>query len=279
MKQTGYAPVDKGALYYEVEGDPAKPVVAFLHACICNRSMWDEQLVDFLPHYRVLRYDLRGFGASRTQDTQYFGHQDLLSVLNHVGISKTALIGCSCGGQISLDFTVTYPERVTALVSVCGGISGATPAQAWFQSDEAKYFEQLDALEEAKDIDGLVERETHLWVNGRTQAPQRAPQRVLDRVSAMVRDSLTRNDGKAERQPMNPPAIGQLENVRVPTLYVTGEHDVSGVQTAAELITARLPNAQRIDIADAAHVPNMEHPHQFNQIVLAFLRQNGIESV
>jgi len=274
MKQTGYALVDKGELYYELEGDAAKPVVTFLHACICNHTMWDEQLADFLVHYRVLRYDLRGFGVSRTQDTNYFGHQDLLGVLDHVGISKTALIGCSCGGQISLDFTVTHPERVTALVSVCGGVSGATPAQAWFQSDEAKYFEQLDALEEAKNIDGLVERETHLWVNGRTQATNRAPQVLLNRVSAMIRDSLTRSDGKTERQPMNPPAIGQLENVRVPTLYVAGEHDVSGIQTAAEHITARVPNAQRSDIADAAHLPSMEHPEQFNQIVLAFLKKS-----
>lgn len=274
MKQTGYAPVDRGELYYVLEGDSAKPVVTFLHACICNHTMWDEQIAAFLPYFQVLRYDLRGFGASRTQDTQYVGHQDLSNVLDHVGVSKTALIGCSCGGQIALDFALTHPARVTALVSVCGGISGAGPKPDWFQSDEAKYFEQLDVLHDAQNFDELIERETHLWVNGRTQAPDRAPQLLRDRVRAMVRDSITRKDGKAERQPMNPPAAGQLENVRVPTLYVTGEHDVSGIQTAAELIITRVPNAQRIDIADTAHLPSMEHPAQFNQIVLAFLKKS-----
>ena len=72
-KQTGYCPVHNGELYYEVEGADSSNAIVFIHACICDHNMWDVQVSAFMAHYRVLRYDQRGHGASRTQDTDYSG--------------------------------------------------------------------------------------------------------------------------------------------------------------------------------------------------------------
>ena len=274
-KQTGYCPVHNGEMYFEVEGNANAPAVIFIHACICDHSMWDAQMAAFTKHYRVLRFDQRGHGASRTQDTEYSGAQDLLDVMNHVGIGKAALIGCSCGGELALDMAVAHPERAWAVVWVCGGLSGAPwpppDLETW---EEMKAVGILEALSEAKKMDELAEAETHMWVNGLGQAKDRASSAIYQRVLKTIKANQDRQDGKAKGLPINPTATEQLGALTKPVLLIIGALDVESTHWSASIILKGMPGAQKVVFENAAHLPSMEHPQKFNDVVIEFLKTN-----
>ena len=110
LVQTGYAPVFRGELYYEVAGQ-GHPLL-LIHAGVADCRMWDAQLDEFTRRFSVIRFDARGYGRSRTEDTLFSNRQDILDLLDHLGVDKTHLIGVSRGGQIAIDFTLEHPERV-----------------------------------------------------------------------------------------------------------------------------------------------------------------------
>src|SRR5690242_927607 len=101
--KSGYAPVENGELYYEVVG--TGPVILLLHAAVADHTMWDPQMEAFSKAHTVVRYDLRGFGLSRTQDTSFSNGQDIHDLLTHLGIDRATLIGNSRGGHFALNFT------------------------------------------------------------------------------------------------------------------------------------------------------------------------------
>ena len=80
-----------------------------------------------------------------------------------------------------------------------------------------------------------------------------------------------RPDVEAPENPLEPPAIGRLAEIRVPTLAIVGDEDVAPILEIADMIAAQVPGARKAVIPDAGHHPNMEHPALFNQIVLEFL--------
>src|SRR5260370_35885011 len=109
---SGYAPSDGAKIYFESAG--AGPTVVFIHAGVWARRMWDPQFDFFARKFRVVRYDLRGFGKSEMPDLPYSNRGDLGNVLLPLKIDKAVLIGCSMGGSAAIDFTLENPERVTA---------------------------------------------------------------------------------------------------------------------------------------------------------------------
>ncbi len=104
----GYVPVRNGELYYEVEG-AGHPLV-LIHAGVADHTMWDAQAPVFARRFRVIRYDTRGYGRSRTQDTEYSERQDLLDLLDHLGVPAAHVVGISRGGMIAIDFTLEHPR-------------------------------------------------------------------------------------------------------------------------------------------------------------------------
>ena len=73
---------------------------------------------------------------------------------------------------------------------------------------------------------------------------------------------------------LDPPAIERLQEITAPTLVVVGDKGVPPVFDAVEVLMEKVPHARKSVIHDAAHVPNLEHPDEFNAIVLQFLLEN-----
>src|SRR5215213_1821313 len=94
----GYVELEDGKLYYEVAGD-GEPLV-LSHAGFVDSRMWDDQWHDFAQHYRVIRFDMRGFGKSDRVEKPVTRRNDLYHLLKHLGIERTALLGCSMSGEI-----------------------------------------------------------------------------------------------------------------------------------------------------------------------------------
>jgi pimeloyl-ACP methyl ester carboxylesterase len=110
------APVNGIELYYESHGEG--PVVTFLHGAGGNHISWWQQVPEFSPRYRCITLDHRGFGRSldpeRLGSTRYI--EDLVGLLDHLEVERTALVAQSMGGLAALGLAVRHPERVTALV-------------------------------------------------------------------------------------------------------------------------------------------------------------------
>src|ERR671936_3184279 len=107
-------------LHYEVAG--AGPPVVFVHAGIADSRMWDAQFASFADDFRVVRYDIAGFGRSPLRGGPFCHWRDLVALLDELRIEQAALVGNSFGGRIALDVAIAAPERVSALVLVAPGL-------------------------------------------------------------------------------------------------------------------------------------------------------------
>lgn len=266
----GLAKINGAEIAYEVAGS-GHPVT-LIHAGIADKRMWDAQFATFAERYRVVRYDIRGFGQSSLPAGPYTMREDLRALLQHLGVARTHLIGISMGGSIAIDFTLDYPEMVSALIPVAAGISGEQGAPN--PELEARWRAINDATERG-DLDTANELELQIWVDGfgRTAGP--VDPAVREQIRVMNAAALARAKEFEQAEAVNrldPPAISRLEEIAVPTLVIVGNCDLPEVVMSAETLATRLPGAQKVMLSEVAHLPPMESPNEFNRLVLDFLR-------
>src|SRR5579871_2969739 len=123
-----FADVNGAHIYYESDG--SGDAVVFVHAAVADSRMWAGQIAAFSQNYRVIRPDLRGFGQTTAPPMKFTHHDDLKALLDAIGVGKVAaIIGCSNGGRVSMNFTLANPDRVDKLVMVCSGPGGFQPKE------------------------------------------------------------------------------------------------------------------------------------------------------
>ncbi|MFF0087434.1 alpha/beta fold hydrolase [Streptomyces canus] len=266
-----YVPVPGGQLYCERTG-AGSPMV-FVHAGIADLTMWESQVEEFSKDHTVICFDSRGFGRSRTEAVDFEPVEDLRAVLDFFQLGSAALVGCSRGGQHSLDFTLEAPERVAGLVWICGGVSGA---QHEAPAEQTAVFDRIEALWQAKDWDSLVDLETHVWADGPLQPEGRAPVAVREKIRQMIFQLETRNEPEPKPLPLGRPAAARLQVIACPLLVVIGALDTSGTRASADLLTDEVAGAERVDFSDSAHMPSMEHPERFNMALRAFVARHSL---
>jgi pimeloyl-ACP methyl ester carboxylesterase len=268
---TGFAPVHKGQLYYEYAGS-GKPIL-LIHAGVADHTMWEKQFGALSKEYQVICYDTRGYGSSRTEKTEYSNRQDIIDLLDHLGIDQIAVIGISRGGQIAIDFTLEHPERVSALVAVAPGISGYDyqPDDNELAKRELEFFSQMDTLWEKKDFDGLTNLHVHVWADGPSQPEGRAPRKIREYIRRIVRADFDRRDGEATPIPLQPPAIQRLAQINKPTLIMIGEFDFQANLAAADELECQIQLSRKVGFSKTAHMIPMEQPDKFNQVLFEFL--------
>ena len=272
--QTGFAEVNGTTLYYEVAG-AGHPFV-LLHGHLLDRRSWEDQLAVFAEQYRVMRYDQRGFGDSGliTKGKPYSDRQDLYELMKFLGIESAYLMGVSGGGALAIDFTLEHPEMVDALIPVTAGVSGFRPSEEMMKEhpDVVRMFTGMDEAFQQHDIARAVEISLELWTDGPGRLPGRAAPEVRERVREMTMRNWERPDDEAQAEtppvPLEPPAIGRLSQIGVPTLVILGELDAPN---PLEQLVAEIPGAKVVVMAGTAHHPFMEKPEEFNRIVLDFL--------
>lgn len=265
--QSGFAPVSGTALYYEVTG--AGPPLVLLHGGLVDHRMWDGQFDEFARHFRVVRYDQRGHGLSKSPPTSYDECEDLRQLMQHLGIPRAHIMGLSLGGRIAIDFALKYPDTVTSLVPVGPGLSG-------YEFTGAAVREQLAQTRVALvrgDVERVVALFQEAWVAGPQRSLEQVDPAVRQRVQQMGMQCLRRgNMGPA--QPLTPPAVNRLPEIHVPTLTIGGELDQPEILRIMRRIANKVGGAEEVLIPGAAHMVNMEQPAQFNRIVLDFLSKH-----
>lgn len=269
-KETGVLEANGARLYYEVEGT-GEPVL-FLHAGVADLTMWDDQVAALRGAYRVIRYDLRGFGRTETEAVSFSNRADIAAVLDHVGERSAHVVGLSRGGVIALDFALEHPDRVRSLVVAAGGIGGyESPAEA-----SASVWEEPERYLEARDWDAIAEWETAYWADGPGQPKDRVPE-VRARVHEWVLTNYRAEKEEGEPQPLRPPAIERLGDLRAPLLVLAGTLDDPGTLDSSRHLAQLVPGA-RLEELETAHMINLEAPERFNRVLREFLGEVTVSS-
>ncbi|HXV96276.1 MAG TPA: alpha/beta hydrolase [Gaiellaceae bacterium] len=243
-----------------------------VHAGVGDRRLWDGQLEALADTHKVVRLDLRGFGDSPLPGGPFSYVDDLRALLDHLALDRVALVANSFGGRIALDFALAHPERVNALVLAAPAVTG------WEGSAELDAFdEEEDALLDAGRVDEAVELNLRTWLDGdrRGAAPLRpdlrtALARMQRRAFDVQLQAYAASPTPEATGWSDPPAIGRLAKIAVPTLVVVCEHDQPAFRALGERLAAELPNAEAV-LMETGHLPAFERPEEFNRLVLGFL--------
>ncbi|MBI3648195.1 MAG: alpha/beta hydrolase, partial [Actinobacteria bacterium] len=246
-----YAEVNGTQLWYEDSG--TGPAVVFLHAGLMDARMWAPQLPAFSADHRAIAFDLRGYGRSDPSERSYSPTDDLLALLDTLEIDSAALVGCSMGGAIAIDFTLEHPERVQALVPVASGLGGFS-----FRA----YSDEQIARAEASEAKGDLAASVELWLEVWAPLGSDGPIGEIARHNAQV---FELGDFELE---LDPPAAGRLDEIRAPTLVVVGDRDVAGILEIAGLLETEIRGADKVVMHGLDHLPSLRAPDEFNRLAL-----------
>jgi len=268
--ESGFIKIGNANLYYELAGE-GQPLV-LIHAGVADSRQWDNEFAHFAQDFRTLRYDMRGYGKSLPVNGEFSHIGDLIALLDHLGFHiPLVLIGCSMGGGMALDFALAHPSRVKALVMVGSGPSGLildVPSHPNMEAAEKAY--------KAGELDLLAELEAQIWFDGMGRTPQQVNQAMRRLALEMNRLALSHDAKKlGKRLPdIDIPAAERLDEIVFPVLMVVGEHDEPYSLAAADYMVGNVPSARKAILKDAAHLPNMDHPDQFQSAVRSFLNES-----
>jgi pimeloyl-ACP methyl ester carboxylesterase len=211
---------------------------------------------------------MRGWGLTKRPSGEFSDVADLYGLLQHLGVARAAIVGCSFGGKTAIDFALVHPEMVSALVLV-GAALGGFP---WQAADFGEKDEAMEAAYDRGERELSAELETQIWFDGPRRTPEQVNQEARARVYGMVLSHHQLPEPEeSQRLELEPPALARLAEIDVPTLVIVGQEDVADIHRIADVLGDQIGEAHRIIMADTAHLPNIEKPAMFNRMVLDFL--------
>jgi len=256
-------------LFYRLEGTPGKPVLILSHSIGTDHGMWAPQVADLISNFQVLRYDTRGHGASEVTKGEYSMEllgRDVLGLVDSLRIAKFAFCGISLGGAIGQWLGANAANRLTGLV-----LANTAP-----KFGERNNWETRIKMVSEGGMAAIVDLAMQRFFSPQTVAsgnPQaNAVKSVLlgtDPVGYMGCCAAVRDFDSRET----------LRNIRVPTLVISGDRDVSTPWTGnGEVLAQEIPNARAVHLP-AAHLSNLERPRSFLAALLEFLLPEPEDSI
>ena len=250
---------------YALLGPENAPAVVLGHALGASSDIWGYQLPILTAKFRVLIYDLPGHGESDPpvgQDSFDDFANNLAALLDYTGISQTSLVGLSIGGMVAQHFALLYPDRLQALVLCSTGC----------QTNEAgkKIFGDRIAQVNERGIETQVEGSIGRWFT--PEFAKTAPT-TIEWVKWMYRKTSPGGFVNGCRAIQELDTLDRLPGITTPTLLIPGEIDQAFPESVSRTMQARIKNAQLKVLTGAAHIGNVEQPHQFNEILFKFLAE------
>jgi pimeloyl-ACP methyl ester carboxylesterase len=240
----------------------------FVHGFPFDRTMWRHQLAG-LSRWKRIAPDLRGAGESSPGTVEYsMGRyaDDLVAVLDAVGVSQAVVCGLSLGGYILFELLRRFPERVRGVV-LCDTRPQADSAEGRRSRDE------LAALAVANGPGAVAERMLPGLLGPATLADQ--PE-VMTQCREMARRcSVPGIVGALRAMRERPDSTPLLGTIRVPTLVVVGAEDRTTPPAVAEAMAQAIPGARYAVIPGAGHIAPLEQPLATSRVIGEFLEAVG----
>jgi 3-oxoadipate enol-lactonase len=264
VTQTRTLNAGDAVINYEVTGKPKAPAVVFIHGWAHNLTVWDDQVPVFNKRYRVVRYDSPGYGRSTGISDESAEPVDLLVLLEALHIKHAFIVGHSRGGGIALRFAAAYPKMVDGLVLY----GAAAPSDFPYPPEVGRLFFSLPGIAKQYGLDSVKKvllTSEIAWVPpGRTDVSERY-ERLWSSYSGK---DLLNPHPESGRVPN--PNMARLSSIRIPTLVITGDHEMPFIAAAADTFAHRIPGARKVVIPNAGHGAHFAQPAAFNTALLGF---------
>jgi pimeloyl-ACP methyl ester carboxylesterase len=265
------AKVNGVALYYEVHG--RGPWLALVHEFAGSYKSWQPQIDVLSAHYRILVYNCRGYPPSTVPPdladySQEASIADLSQLLDYLGIQRTALGGFSMGGSIALNFALTFPNRVRALI-LAGTGTGSDDKQQ-FTRDFSPIADRLESEGVQRVAEDYLRGPTRVQLLRKNPVMWRQFHADFVELSSLGLANTLR--GVQLRRPTMYELEARLRTLRVPTLVIVGDEDAPAVD-ASRFLSGTIPGARLQVLPGTGHTLNLEEPAAFNAAVLQFLRE------
>lgn len=242
------------------------PVVCFLHSLMLDGGMWAEQTAPLLQSgFAVLRIDTRGHGGSDPAGTSVSMKEladDVLCVIDSIGIGSVHLVGLSLGGMIAQAFAINYPLRLLSL-TLCDTLPATLAASREMLSDRAETVRQARSV--AHLADATMQRFlTEDFKAGNAERWHALHQTILG----------TTSDGyiACAEATLNFDFTEALRSLSTRTLVICGSADPLTPPDENRRLASLVPQGTYQEISGARHLSNIEAPEEFNRIILQWLR-------
>ncbi|WP_219414541.1 alpha/beta fold hydrolase [Pseudonocardia nigra] len=191
---------------------------------------------------------------------------DLLAVLDALELPRAAVVGMSYGGGTSADFAVTHPDRLWAMVLTGPGLNPMRFDDPFVREHHRIQGEAAAAGDGGAYLDALL----RIAVDGPYRTPEQTPAAVRNACRAAAERTMAAHHAATGTVQFRD-AAERLEEIEVPTLLVLGELELPDLYRVVADAHRRLRRAERVDVAGAGHMLNMERPEECNRAVLEFL--------
>ncbi len=251
------------AVNYELTGPDNAPVVMLCHSLAATLSMWDAQMAALTERYRVLRYDLRGHGASEAPGGDYSFDMlagDALSLLRALKINRCHFVGLSIGGMIGQALGIRSAAEIASL-ALCA-TSSRMPAEMHSVWDTRIQQARTQGMASLTDV--TLER----WFTAAFRANRTAE---LARVGAMISNTPVNGFVGCSSAIKTLNFSEQLKRISLPTTLIVGRDDPGTPVAASEVIQREITGSELVVLEHAMHLCNIEQPDAFNRALLAFL--------
>ncbi|HEY0683282.1 MAG TPA: 3-oxoadipate enol-lactonase [Steroidobacter sp.] len=248
---------------YRIDGPQDRPVLILSNSIGTSLHMWDGQVDALARHYRVVRYDMRGHGASGVPAGAYSLDRlgrDVLELMDELHIDKAHFLGLSLGGFVGQWLGIHAPERIDKLV-VANTASYLGPARQW---DAA-----ISAVERAPDMKDTAEMFLRNWFPAawlESDAP------VVKEFRSMLLSTDRHGLAGAWAAVRDADLRRTIALISRPTLVIAGRHDTVTAASHGEAIAATIPGA-RLVVLPVVHLSNIEQPEEFIREVTNFLKE------
>lgn len=256
-------------LAHDDEGSGA--AVVLLHAGVADRGMWAGVVPVLSAGHRVVAPDLRGFGETPLPGEAYADADDVIHLLDVLGIDRATFVGASFGGRVALEVASRHPERVRSLALLCPayrGLEVTDPVVLEFGQRE-------DELLEAGDVEGAVALNVDTWVGPEASEEARADVARMQRRAFEVQLAAEGLDPapQPERVEVDPTSMW------IPTVVLSGAHDAPHFRAVAEQLVDEIESAELVDLAWAGHLPAVERPDETAALLLQHLANGPVRPV
>jgi len=231
------------------------PVVLLVHAGVADARMWARQVDELKADHRVITVDLRGYGETPLEPAaKYSDAGDLLAVLDEVGAESVTAVGASYGGYVVQQAASRQPERFDRLVLLCAPTDNVLPTD-----DLRAVWAEENELIEAGDVDGATDLTVRSWIGPDADDEARELLRAMQKRAYELQ--IPAGDVDNEEYEVDP------ERLTMPVRLITGAHDFAFFADCATYLAERLPNAERIDLPWAGHLPTLERPDEAGALI------------
>jgi 3-oxoadipate enol-lactonase len=250
---------------YDDYGPAYASVVIFIHGFPFNKHMWDMQTEVLKSNYRVISYDLRGFGESEA------GHRelsldnltlDLINLMDKLHIRKAAVCGLSIGGSIALNAVEKYPDRFTALILSDAQCSPDPPNN---KEEKLKIIRSI----QQNGISQFAEQSLRRYFasvsfHRRKEEVKAARKMILSNPAGTICKTLMQLEQKKD-------ICEGLNDIRIPVLILVGKEDQVTPPGDAEFMHEHIRDSSLAVIEYAGHLPNLENTFEFNKHLKRFI--------